>query len=207
MLAFQYPFRPEEDYSSSWKLVYNSTRCSVPEITSLLQDWPLMFYLRLLNEHSRVDEMLLALYEVNTIGSFDFFCTWVWLTIYNMYRCLYTHGHLRGIPVKLYTSPYWFSSYPTMLHYHRLVFWGCIMFLVSIISVYMTCSLSIIIILRFLLSNHLSIIAPIFLLQIVLWLFHGHLSTNLLFGCIYRNILFCECIYVFVLLNLVFVLG
>ena len=31
-------FRPEEDYSSSWKLVYNSTRCSVPEITSLLQD-------------------------------------------------------------------------------------------------------------------------------------------------------------------------
>ena len=38
MLAFQYPFRPEEDYSSSLKLVYNSTRCSVPEITSLLQD-------------------------------------------------------------------------------------------------------------------------------------------------------------------------
>ena len=38
MLAFQYPFIPEEDYSSSWKLVYNSTRCSVPEVTSLLQD-------------------------------------------------------------------------------------------------------------------------------------------------------------------------
>ena len=31
-------FRPEEDYSSSWKLVYNSTRCFVPEITSSLQD-------------------------------------------------------------------------------------------------------------------------------------------------------------------------
>ena len=30
--------RPEEDYSSTWKLVYNSTRCSVQEITSLLQD-------------------------------------------------------------------------------------------------------------------------------------------------------------------------
>ena len=38
VLAFQYHFRHEEDYSSSWKLVYNSTRCSVPEITSLLQD-------------------------------------------------------------------------------------------------------------------------------------------------------------------------
>ena len=37
MLALQYPFRPEEDYSSSWKLVYNTTRCTVPENTSLFQ--------------------------------------------------------------------------------------------------------------------------------------------------------------------------
>ena len=43
MLTFQYPFRPEEDYSSSWKLFYNSTRCSVPEITSLLQGAKDMF--------------------------------------------------------------------------------------------------------------------------------------------------------------------
>ena len=43
MHAFQYPFRPDEDYSSSWKLVYNSTRCSVPEITSLLHDTKLVW--------------------------------------------------------------------------------------------------------------------------------------------------------------------
>ena len=42
MLSFQYPFRPDEDYSSSWNLVYNSTRCSAPEITSLLQDTKLV---------------------------------------------------------------------------------------------------------------------------------------------------------------------
>ena len=38
MLSFQLPFRPDEDYSSSWKLVLLQNHCTVPENTSLLQD-------------------------------------------------------------------------------------------------------------------------------------------------------------------------
>ena len=38
VLTFQLPFRPDEDYSSSWKLVLLQNQCTVPENTSLLQD-------------------------------------------------------------------------------------------------------------------------------------------------------------------------
>ena len=38
MLSCQLPFRPDEDYSSSWKLVLLQNQCTVPENTSLLQD-------------------------------------------------------------------------------------------------------------------------------------------------------------------------
>ena len=38
MLSFQLPFRPDEDYSSSRKLVLLQNQCTVPENTNLLQD-------------------------------------------------------------------------------------------------------------------------------------------------------------------------
>ena len=38
MLSFQVPFRPEEVHSSGWKLVFKSNQCTVPEITTFLQD-------------------------------------------------------------------------------------------------------------------------------------------------------------------------
>ena len=39
MHVFQFPFRPDEVYSSRWKLVNNFNKCSVPENTNQLQDW------------------------------------------------------------------------------------------------------------------------------------------------------------------------
>ena len=38
MLSFQLPVRPDEVHSSGWKLVFNYNQCTVPEITTILQD-------------------------------------------------------------------------------------------------------------------------------------------------------------------------
>ena len=38
MLSFQLPVRPDEVHSSGWKLVFNQNQCTVPEITTILQD-------------------------------------------------------------------------------------------------------------------------------------------------------------------------
>ena len=52
MLSFQLPVRPDEVHSSGWKLVFKNNQCTVPENTTVLQNyWNCFFLMGTLHKH------------------------------------------------------------------------------------------------------------------------------------------------------------